>query len=199
MKSLKRIILIGISKRFMMGKLRPHHGLLILMGDLVSDMDLGNTSFYPVYALTMSFTSAYLLPSSNILEQLAQKVDMGHNQNVIMKPSLIVIPHGFCYATLADHQRRQTQLPITIKKFMNCNNVLMNHSQFSFPSAVINHVELLNGDEIAVLFTSYQAVMQERIWRDDGVLAGSVRKNLNYNSIASEALSEGMTLVKDLV
>jgi len=177
------------------GKVATPTWVIDINGGLDSDIDMGNDCFYPIYAVNINFTSSYLLKNQvpGVIGQM-----MGHNENVMVKPVLVVIPHGSCFGTLSDYQRRQLQVPIAIKKFMNCNTVLMNHSKFDFVNAVINHVELLNGDEIAVIFTSYQIVIQERIWKNDGTMAGSVRKDLNYNTLGGD-LQAGFTLVKDLI
>ena len=186
------------------GKVATPTWVIDINNKLDSDIQ-NNNSFYPVYATTMRFTSGYMFsPSmaSMIDSTLASSNPMlKHNENVMIKPVMVVIPHGSCFGTLSDYQRRQTIVPITIKKFMNCNSVLMNHSQFDFVSAVINHVELLNGDEIAVIFTSYSVVIQERIWKNDGTIAGNVRKELVYNSALAlgQAAKEGLTMIRKMV
>lgn len=155
---------------------------------LASDIK-NNSSFYPIYGTTIKFTSEFLFSDSKL-----DPLQMNRSENVIMKPTLVVIPHGFCFATLSDYQKRQVPVPITIKKFMNCDTVLIDHSHYYFKNAVINHVDLINGDEIAVIFTSYNIKIQEAIYNNAGTYLGNVVKDLNYAPMKSLE-SEGMSVI----
>ncbi|USO02014.1 MAG: hypothetical protein H6850_02770 [Alphaproteobacteria bacterium] len=159
---------------------------------LASDIK-NNTNFYPIYATTIKFTSEFLFAEHHL-----DPLQMKRSENVVMKPTLVVIPHGFCFATLSDYQKRQVPVPITIKKFINCDKALIDHSRYDFQHAIINHVDLINGDEIAVIFTCYNISIQESIYNNAGVYLGNVVKDLNYAPLKS-LVSKGVSVVADEV
>lgn len=165
--------------------------------ELESDIKDNNT-FYPVYAATMTFTSYFMTPNAS-LNPLETLSNMKTDENVMMKPILVVVPHGSCLATLSEYQRNQTRVPITIKKFMNCDSILMPHSQYEFKNAVINHVELINGDEIAIIFTCYSIKITEKIWKNDGTSAGQKVKSIDYSPTTSGLAQEGTSVIKNAV
>jgi len=186
---------------------RGGHGtptwVIDINGELMSDIK-HNSNFYPVYAATMTFTSEFLFSHKSVASKSLSQLDplnMSRSENVVMRPILVIIPHGACFATLSDYQRRQVSVPIRIKKFMNSEAILIDHSRYHFDGAILNHVELINGDEIALIFTSYNIRIKEKIYNNDGKRVGNIVKNLNYapmSSLLDKGIEEGVSVAEDV-
>lgn len=142
-------------------------------GQFSSDIK-NNSSFYPIYAYTSKSTT-YSHATSNIL---GMNLDAG----VQIERVLVVIPHGVCYASLMQFHTNRKPAGIIVKKFINTGTVLMDHSIYSFGGCTIDHVEMLNGDEIAFLFAPKVLDVQEFVWNNAGQKVGNLRYKFDYST-----------------
>lgn len=134
-----------------------------------SNMDGELSQFYPLYAFTQSISS---------YKKAGAITQNPSNASLQLEKGLFVIPQEAAYTKLLDSQVKGAALKeVVIRKLQKSGTDIHIDNEFTYQNAHIDHLEMVNGSELAILFSYSKLKVLKNIWEENakkGMLAYEV-------------------------